>query len=100
MKQIVFDLGLYNVHPYYDSYACDSFGNIFNIYTGKRLRQYRYRGYLFVKIKKFTHKIPYHSHKFVWECFNGMVPTGSKIEHIDGKTKHNCIGNLNFVSKK
>lgn len=39
-------------------------------------------------------------HQIVWATFNGPVPEGFEIDHIDGDKGNNSIGNLRLVSHK
>ena len=43
-----------------------------------------------------THK---RLHKYVWEYFNGEVPEGYHVHHIDGDKTHNEIENLALMEK-
>lgn len=33
-------------------------------------------------------------HRIIWELFNGPIPEGFIIDHLDGNPTNNCIGNL------
>lgn len=33
-------------------------------------------------------------HRVIWELFNGPIPEGFIIDHLDGDPTNNCIGNL------
>lgn len=39
-------------------------------------------------------------HRIVWELFNGSIPDGLCIDHIDGDTSNNKIENLRLVTHK
>lgn len=39
-------------------------------------------------------------HRLVWETFNGDIPEGKQIDHIDGDTSNNSIDNLQVVSAR
>lgn len=36
-------------------------------------------------------------HVYVWEYYNGVVPPGNEIHHIDGNKANNCIDNLECI---
>ena len=39
-------------------------------------------------------------HRYVWEYYNGKIPKGYEIHHIDGDKGNNDISNLECISKK
>lgn len=45
-------------------------------------------------------KIRYKTHRVVWELFNGPIPEGLVIDHIDGDKHNNKISNLRCVTKQ
>lgn len=38
-------------------------------------------------------------HVYVWEYYNGKVPKGYQVHHIDMDKSNNCIGNLQLLTK-
>lgn len=38
-------------------------------------------------------------HRYVWEFYNGKIPKGYEIHHIDGNKANNDISNLQMLSK-
>ncbi len=36
-------------------------------------------------------------HRVVWEYFNGKIPKGYHIHHVDGNTQNNSISNLKLI---
>lgn len=54
------------------------------------------QGYLRVNTKigkQFVHRI-------IWETFNGEIPDGFEIDHVDTHTDNNCLDNLRLVTHK
>lgn len=39
-------------------------------------------------------------HRLIWNCFNGEIPTGYEIDHINGDRTDNRLNNLRLVSHK
>ncbi|MBE9142094.1 HNH endonuclease signature motif containing protein [Planktothrix mougeotii] len=37
-------------------------------------------------------------HRVVWEAFNGEIPQGLQINHIDGNKANNSLSNLELVT--
>lgn len=82
-------------HPMYRQYSANEFGEI-----------YGPRG----KVKPILHHTGYHVitvaykqfrwHRFVWECFNGIIEDKKLvINHIDGNKENNAISNIELVSQ-
>jgi len=80
--KITIEKCVYFVHPIYDLYASDENGNIINIikkipHKGNKTN----RGYLNVGVRK--HSQPglkgFKAHRFIWECFNGIILEGKVI---------------------
>ena len=87
----------YKLHPLYNSYSTDHYGNIFDIIKRPCIKRMDNNGYYFVNLKfgSIRHSFPIHI--FVWECFNGIIPKNGVIEHINGNKKDNCKYNLILV---
>lgn len=87
-------------HPIYTNYEASNFGNIRSLnynHTGlpKNLKQ-SLGGNNYHKVELCQdgkHKM-YSSHRFVWECWNGLIPNGYCIDHMDTNTSNNRLTNL------
>lgn len=42
----------------------------------------------------------YRAHRLIWQLFNGEIPEGMLIDHIDGNTSNNTIENLRLVTRQ
>ena len=42
----------------------------------------------------------YHVHRFVWECFNGLIPEGKVIDHINDIKTDNRLCNLQQITQQ
>jgi len=102
MTKIKIDNCVYFVHPIYDLYASSKDGNV--IHIAKRLPHKgnkTHNGYLQVHVRKYGEKQKnYHSHRFVFECFNGIIPEGKVIDHINNNKEDNRLVNLQLVTHK
>ena len=105
-------------HPIYDEYSSVETGVVKNVKTGEIIKpfqikeivpgechkkecvQYKYQ-YLFIDIDYYSRiNVRYPLHVFIWECFYGLVPIGSMVEHIDGHRIFNVLDNLHLVPYK
>ena len=88
------------IHPVYKKYAANEDGEIMNI----RLRKARKgnlinNGYLQCGIITEENKTKkYYSHRFVFECFFGLIEKNKQINHINFIRNDNRIKNLEIVS--
>ena len=88
------------IHPVYKKYAANEDGEIMNI----RLRNPR-KGYLincgYLKFTIYLEKNKYKnyfSHRFVFECFYGLIEKNKQINHINSIRSDNRIKNLEVVT--
>ena len=103
MTKIIIDKCVYNIHPVYNLYASDKNGNTINIikqelHKGSKTR----RGYLNVCVRKHGQSgfKGYQVHRFVWECFNGVIPDGKVIDHINNNKEDNRLCNLKLITQQ
>jgi len=100
--KITIEKCVYFVHPIYDLYAGSKDGNVINIikkvpHGGNKTNI----GYLNVSVKKYGGKQKsYIVHRFIWECFNGVIPDGKEIDHINNDKQDNRLCNLQLVTHK
>lgn len=66
-----------------------------------------FNGYKFVKDKKTGYYLSgningkrYRLHRYIWEFYNGTIPKGYDIHHIDHNKDNNNIDNLELLSKE
>ena len=85
MSNIQINDCVYKVHPVYNLYASDENGNIIHVvkqvpYTGNKQKN----GYLCHMVRKHGQngQKGYYVHRFVYECFNGIIPDGKVIDHV------------------
>lgn len=83
---------IWSVHP--SNYKVSDRGNVIGI-MGKPVGYFRGDGYRAVHGKK-EHLI----HILVWETFNGKVPVGYEINHMDLNKANNNLSNLELLTHK
>ena len=102
MFRIAINECVYYVHPVYDLYASDKKGNLINIvkkvpFIGNEINT----GYLQCGVRCYGGKEKkFLVHRFVWECFNGTIPEGKVIDHINDDKKDNRLCNLQMVTQR
>lgn len=52
----------------------------------------------FYRVGKSPKKVQ--KHRVIWEYFNGAIPEGLTVDHIDGNKLNNCLNNLQLMSAK
>ena len=103
MTTITINDCVYNVHPIYDLYASSKYGYVINIikkvpHKGNKTNS----GYLNICVRKHGQSgvKGYQVHRFVWECFNGIIHEGKVIDHINNDKEDNCLCNLQLVTQQ
>jgi predicted transcriptional regulator len=92
----------WKIHPIHDVYEVSNMGryryinNRNNVHNGTANKKYLYAS---VKNKKDERKT-ITMHKLVWTCFNGEIPSGFEIDHINDNGTDNRLINLQLLSRK
>ena len=88
------------IHPVYKKYAANDEGEIIHVKLGKpRKGNLINTGYLrfTIYLEKNRNKC-YSSHRFVFECFYGLIEKNKQINHINSIRTDNRIKNLEVVT--
>ena len=103
MSNIKINNCVYKVHPVYNLYASDGNGNIIHLVkqvssTGQKHKN----GYLSCMVRKYAQRGQkgYLVHRFIWECFNGEIPDGKIIDHVNNIKDDNRLCNLQLMTHK
>ena len=103
MNKIEIKKCVYKIHPVYDLYAADENGNIINIVKKVPIKGNKvHSGYKTCHVRKYAQKSQksYQVHRFIWECFNGEIPEGKVIDHINNTKDDNRLCNLQLMTQK
>jgi hypothetical protein len=89
-------------HPVFIHYAADAEGNIYSLKAGKIKLMAKVphgRGYHQFGIRMYGRTYMYLAHRFVYECFNGVIQQGMQCHHIDHDKHNNSLDNLKIVDQ-
>ena len=100
MEHIEFDGKLFFQHPVYTDYYASSDGEIYST-NRNRLMNFNLdkQGYLKVGPRKDGKQKITSVHRFVYECFHGIIPDQMQIDHINHVKTDNRIENLRLVNR-
>ena len=102
MIRIAINECAYYVHPVYDLYAADKNGNVIHIIEKVPTKgsENNY-GYMRLLVRKYGCRRKHvYVHRFVWECFNGTIPEGKVVDHINDVKKDNRLCNLQLLTQQ
>ena len=91
------------VVPEYEDYQVSSFGRVKSIKFGKEIilkSRLATNGYLSVILYKGSKPKTIRVHRLVWSSFNGPIPDGYEINHIDENKQNNRLDNLNLMTRR
>ena len=88
------------IHPVYKKYAANEDGEIMNIRLRKARKGYfNQNGYFRISIFLAKNRYKsYLSHRFVYECFYGLIEKNKQINHINSIRLDNRLKNLEVVT--
>ena len=102
MNKIEINKCVYNIHPVYDLYGADKDGNIINIIKKVPTKGNKHvLGYMKCCVRNYGGKQKsFFVHRFVWECYNGIIPEDKVIDHINDIMDDNRLSNLQLVTQQ
>lgn len=92
----------------YDNYEIDNVGNVYSLKNGfngkskdgKLSNRLVAQGYHQVSLYATPNKPKQLLvHRLVWEAFNGPIPKGMTIDHIDNDKTNNLLSNLQLMTR-
>jgi predicted Zn-ribbon and HTH transcriptional regulator len=93
----------FRIHPVYDLYGSSEDGLFTHVVLqNPRYGNKRHDGYLQFKVRRrmeMKWKM-YQSHRFIWECYNGVINDGRVIDHINDKKDDNRLCNLQLITQQ
>ena len=102
-QRVVIDGVKYYKHNFFNNYAASKDGNVINVKTGRIMKMSKINsGYLKFVIydKKLKKSLNYLQHRFVYEVFNGKIPSHFEIDHINEIKTDNRKINLQILTHK
>lgn len=86
-----------SIKGYDNVYTIDTNGNIYR--NNKKMSPVNNGiGYYQIKLRCQKKRYAVYVHRLVWETFNGKVPEGYEINHIDHNKANNSLANLELVT--
>ena len=88
-------------HHIYTNFGANKYGQIYNKKTNRCIiGNLLLSGYLKTTLNQIGLSPKYFLvHRFVYECYDGNIPDGMQINHIDSNRQNNCINNLELVTQ-
>ena len=102
-RRVIIDGKKYYKHPKFSNYAASKDGDVINVKKNKVMSMIKNNcGYLHFNIyNKDLKKIKTNlQHRFVYEVFNGKIPSHLEIDHLNENKTDNRIKNLQLLTHK
>lgn len=92
---------IYKVHPIYNLYGASEDGYIINIikqipHRGNKNHTGYYKCH--VRIHGQSGFETYYVHRFIYECYRGMIPEGMVVDHVNENKEDNHLCNLQLLT--
>lgn len=88
------EMAQFRQSPYYATKD----GRIINMNKKIEMRQERSGNYYRITTQYNLKGKHFLVHRLIWESFNGPIPKGYDIDHLDGNPANNCLDNLEMVT--
>ena len=102
MSKIEINNCVYRIHPVYNLYAANKNGELIHIVEKIPTQGTKnHSGYMQCSVRKYGEKQKrYFTHRFIWECFNTIIPEGKVIDHINNDKEDNRLCNLQLITQQ
>jgi hypothetical protein len=93
----------FRIHPVYDLCGSSLDGFITHIVRkNPRRGSKKSNGYLSVAVRKRGESKfrSYQSHRFIWECYNGVIQGNKVVDHINDEKEDNRLCNLQLITQQ
>ena len=109
MENLNFEKEVWRDIPNYEGYQVSNLGRVKSLeridarghkVKEKLLKPNIVRRYYRVVLYKNSIKKKYYVHRLVWIAFNGQIPEGYEVNHINEITTDNRLSNLNLMTHK
>ena len=87
-------------HPLYDNYESNRDGIIRNVKLKKPLGIPNSHGYYKISVYDGGKIKKYYNHRFIYECFHGLITDGRVIDHINNIKTDNRLQNLQAITQR
>ena len=86
-------------HPIYTNYESNRNGIIRNVKFKKLVGYLTNRGYYTATVIDNGQKKKFRSHRFIYECFHGVITDKRVVEHINNTKTDNRLDNLQLITQ-
>ncbi len=85
----------WRAHPVHANYQADRLGRIKGPTQIVSYGGVKDDGYVYKRVNKTK---TCSSHRLIWEAFNGVIPAGMQVDHVNGKKADNRLENLQLMT--
>ena len=102
-KRLKINGNKYRIHPVYNLYGANKQGEVIHIARQVPLKgNDNNTGYLSTKVRGSGNRkqTGVFIHRFIYECYNGLIPDGMVIDHVNDDKQDNRLHNLQLVTQQ
>lgn len=89
-----------DIPGYEGLYQANNCGEIKSLRRDRILAARKHKGYLQLSLCKNGESKTYAVHRLVWIAFNGPIPEGYEVNHLNERPWDNRLENLNLMTRK
>ena len=87
-------------HPIYNRYEANRSGIIRHFINKKPVGCLNNHGYFKVAVSDNGKRKDFNSHRFIWECFHGLITDKRVVDHINNIKTDNRLDNLQLITQR